>query len=389
MDIKDRIIQRVDSLSGEIVAVSRYIHRNPEEGYKEFKASKYLHEKLESQGFTVEHPMKSIPTALRAAPAGRRGKPAVGFMAEYDCLPGIGHGCGHNLIAASAFGAAAAMAPFLEETGGSVWFFGTPAEEYDGGKIPMLAEGVFAPIDVALEMHPECLWMVNTITLAMDALEIQFRGRAAHAACAPHEGVNALDAMITFFNAVNALRQQVKPDIRIHGIITHGGTYPNIIPDFTAARFYVRSMKRCDLGIVTEKMKNCARGAAKATGCRLKIKSFERSMDDMFNNPVVMGLLEENLGRLGVTDIAREDLEPGSTDFGNVSHVVPSVYMYAATAPPGKPLHTKEFARLSATEPAHESLILSVKAMALTACDLLTDGALLKRVQEAFVGRAQ
>lgn len=384
LEMKKGVLKRVESLRGEIIGISRYISERPEKGYEEFQAVSLLTSKLKAHQFNVETPLKEIPTALRASFGGKKKGPSIGFISEYDALPDIGHGCGHNLIAASGYGAAVALAPFLDETGGSIFLFGTPAEESDGGKIPMIEAGVFDPVDVTIMMHPETVYLTNVTALALDALKICFKGRAAHAAATPHEGTNALDAMILFFNGVSALRQQLKSDARVHGIITKGGAAPNIIPDLTEAEFYVRAEERRYLNEVTQRVINCAKGAAKATGCRLKVTLFERSMDNMMNNPVLSSLIEKEMRSLRVSEIKEKDEEPGSTDFGNLSHRVPSAYFYCATAPPGTPLHTREFARLSVTKEAHEALLLSVKIMALTALDLLTHPGLVQEAKEAF-----
>jgi amidohydrolase len=387
MTDRDALLKRIDELAAEMIEVSSSIHSRPELGYREVKAAALMESMLKRHGFTVERPLADIPTALRAFRSAGSGKPAIAFIAEYDALPSIGHGCGHNLIAASAFGASVALASSLEKLEGSVWLYGTPAEEYDGGKIPMLSAGLFDNIDAVMMMHPECIYLVNTMSLALDALQIRFSGKEAHASATPHEGINALDAVILLFNAINALRQQVKPEVRIHGIITKGGTYPNIIPDITEAQIYVRASDRTYLDTVTEKVRNCARGAARATGCRVTIKPFERSMDNLINNSVMAGLLRTNLNETGIHDIAEEDLEPGSTDFGNVSHKVPSLYMYAATAPKGSSLHTREFAKLSITPAAHQGMLNSVKAMALTGLDLLKSPELVAELKKEFSGR--
>lgn len=384
MDLRKRILKRVDELRGELVEISKFIHANPELGYHEKKASECLIAHLKKHGFNVEYPVKGVKYAFRASVRGGKKGPAIGFISEYDALPEIGHACGHNLIAASGFGAAAALAPFIKELGGSVYLFGTPAEECDGGKIPMLERGLFKAVDATMMMHPEGMYLVNAGGLALDALKFTFHGRASHAACTPHEGVNALDAMILFFNGVSVLRQQVKPDVRIHGIITKGGVFPNIIPDLTEADFYVRSEDRKYLDIVTEKVVKCAKGATVATGCRVEIKRFERAMDDVVNNPVLGRLVEKNLKALGVRDIVAKDEVPGSTDYGNVSRAVPSIYFYCATAPKGSELHTKEFAALSITDDAHRNMLISVKAMALSALDLFKDRTLLQKAVQNF-----
>ena len=208
-----------------------------------------------------------------------------------------------------------------------------------------MIERAFKAVDVTTMMYPEGMYLVNTIGLALDALEFRFYGKASHAACTPHEGINALDAMILLYNGVNALRQQVKPDVRIHGVITKGGTAANIIPALTEARFYIRSLDRRYLDEVTGKVRKCAEGAALATGCRLKIKRFERALDDVVNNPVLGRLVEKNLKELGIREIVEKDDVPGSTDYGNVSQVVPSVYFYCSTVPRGSESY-REFTAL-------------------------------------------
>ena len=384
MDMRHGLLRRVAALEPDIVAVSRFIHSHPEEGFRERECSEFLAAALANQGFRVERPLPRLPTAFRASRRGRRSGPAIGFIAEYDCLPGIGHGCGHNLIAASAFGAAAALAPLLAKTGGSVWVFGTPAEEYGSGKVPMLKARLFAPVQAVLMAHPESFWLVNTACLALDALKFEFRGRTSHAAATPWEGLNALDAVIGLFNNISALRQQLKPDVRVHGIITKGGEAPNVIPDHTAAEFYIRALRRRDLDGVTARVKDCARAAALAAGCRVNIRESEPPLDDMINNPVLATVVERQLRGLGIKDIATEDTVPGSADIGNVSHCVPTVYFYSSVAPKGMDLHTKEFARQAVTDQAHEGLLQTVQALALSGLELLRKPALVKEAQRAL-----
>jgi amidohydrolase len=384
MNMKRFLLRKVAALEPDIVAVSRFIHSHPEEGFQERACSEFLAAALANQGFRVERPLPRLPTAFRASRRGRRSGPAIAFIAEYDCLPGIGHGCGHNLIAASAFGAASALAPFLQETGGSVWVFGTPAEEYGSGKVPMLKARLFAPVQAVLMAHPESFWLVNTACLALDALRFEFQGRTSHAAATPWEGRNALDAVIGLFNNISALRQQLKPDVRVHGIITKGGEAPNVIPDHTAAEFYIRALRRRDLDEVTARIKDCARAAALAAGCRVTVRESEPPLDDMVNNPVLAAVVERQLRGLGIKDIAAEDTVPGSADIGNVSHRVPTVYFYCPVAPLGMDLHTKEFARQAVTDQAHRGLLDAVKALALSGLELLRKPALVKEARRAL-----
>ncbi len=230
-------------LSANIFSISHRIHDNPELGYQEKFASGLLCDTLEQHGFTVEREYVGISTAFCARRGNGQG-PRVAFLAEYDALPGMGHGCGHNIIATSALSAGIGLGAVIGELGGEVWVIGTPAEETDGAKVVMVQKGAFNQIDAALMIHPHAGYYYTTESLALDALEVEFFGKPSHAAAAPWEGVNALDAMLMTFNSLNALRQQIRPDARIHGIISNGGAAPNIIPDHTMARFYLRAKQR-------------------------------------------------------------------------------------------------------------------------------------------------
>ncbi|OGS36514.1 MAG: hypothetical protein A3J82_01655 [Elusimicrobia bacterium RIFOXYA2_FULL_69_6] len=384
MDLRQELLRRISALEPDITAVSRFVHSHPEEGFRERACSEFLAAALANQGLRVERPLPRLPTALRASRRGRRPGPGIGFIAEYDALPGIGHGCGHNLIAAAAFGAASALAPLLDRTGGSVWVFGTPAEEYGSGKIPMLKARLFAPVGAVLMAHPETFWLVRTEGLALDALRFDFRGRTSHAAATPWEGRNALDAVIGLFNSVSALRQQLRPDVRVHGIIKEGGEAPNVIPDRTAAEFYVRARRRRDLDSVTARVKDCARAAAKAAGCRVSIRASEPPLDDIVNNPVLSGAVERALRGLGVRDLPAADPASGSADIGNVSHRVPTAYFYCPVAPKGLDLHTREFARHAGGGPAQKANLEAVKVLALAALELLRQPALVREARLAL-----
>ncbi len=384
MDMRRRLLRRVEALAPDIAGVSRFIHSHPEEGFRERACSEFLAAALANQGFRVERPLPRLPTALRASRRGRRPGPGIGFIAEYDALPGIGHGCGHNLIAAAAFGAAAALAPLLERTGGSVWVFGTPAEEYGSGKIPMLKARLFAPVGAVLMAHPETFWLVRTSGLALDALRFEFRGRTSHAAATPWEGRNALDAVIGLFNNISALRQQLRPDVRVHGIITKGGEAPNVIPDRTEAEFYVRALRRRELDEVTARVKVCARAAAKAAGCRVSVRASEPPLDDIVNNPVLSGVVAGQLKTLGVRGLAETDPAAGSADIGNVSHRVPTAYFYCPVAPAGTDLHTREFARHAGGDAAQKANLAAVKALALAGLELLRKPSLVREARAAL-----
>jgi amidohydrolase len=386
MIAKEEIIQAVEQIKERLIQTSDSIHAFAELGNQEFQSAELLAGELEGAGFAVERAYAGIPTAFKARLQGKAKKPVVALLAEYDALPELGHACGHNIIGTAALGAALALARFLPQLPGTLLVFGTPAEETNGAKVTLAKEGHFAGIDAALMIHPGPETVVAAPSLAMDALEFHFQGRAAHAAAAPQEGINALDAVILTFNGINALRQHLEEGVRIHGYINKGGVAPNIVPEEAAARFYVRARTRRYLNQVVEKVVNCARGAALATGARLKVNNFEFSFDEMQTNSVLARVVEENLRLLG------EELTPpragfGSLDMGNVSQVVPAVHPYISIGPPYPAPHTREFAAAAASPGGHHCLLTGTKLLAATAFDLFTNPALVREAQAAF--RAQ
>lgn len=261
-ELSARVLQDAASVQDLVLDISHTIHANPELAFKEYCASALLTETLEAHGFAVERGSGGLETAFTATYRQHDGGPTIALLCEYDALPEIGHACDHNIIAAAPIGAGLILRPLFDQHPGTLKIIGTPAEEYGGGKIKMLRAGVFEGIDVAMMIHPSTRHMTERSSLAFNSLTFEFFGRAAHAAASPHQGINALDAMIMTFNNVNALRQQVREDVRIHGIITDGGTAPNVIPDYTRARFIVRAREVGYLDTVTEQVMNCARGAA-------------------------------------------------------------------------------------------------------------------------------
>ena len=378
------LIAAIDSARSEILSVSHSIHGRPELGKEEVFASTLVADTLESAGFTVEHGYAGLPTALRAAKgtAGYR----VAFLAEYDALPVIGHGCGHNLITAAALGAGIGLGAVVKSCGGQVLVIGTPAEETDGAKVAMVAHGCFDNIDAAFMVHPYDGNYAEVESLAMDALELKFYGRSAHAAASPWDGRNALDAVLLTFNAINALRQHIKPDARIHGIITHGGEAPNVVPEFAAARFYVRARHRVYLDELVTRFKACAESAALATGTRVEISTYEASFDDMASNTALSGrFCEYMVSALGSGPFARVPDSFGSLDMGNVSQVIPAVHaLVDITAGVKMSLHTAQFRDAASTAYADEAIIRAAKALALSALDVLRDAAFLEAARVEF-----
>jgi len=382
-----REIQReVDDLAEALIELSQRIHANPEVGLQEEKASRWCSELLRSEGFEVRSPVAGMATAFR----GRKGsgRPAVSFLAEYDALPGVGHACGHNIIAASALGAGMALARALETAGLSATVFvdGTPAEETVGGKIPMVAEGLYRDVDAVLSMHPDTRNSVGGTCLAVKSLIFSFHGKAAHAAAEPDRGVNALNAVIQTFNNINALRQHVRPDVRIHGIITHGGRASNIVPDFAQADISVRSSDLTYHTEVLERTRNCARAAALATGATLEIEE-EPTFEPTRENRTLTRLTLEAMAELGCPgDDATGRSQSASTDFGNVSQVVPAVAPAFKIGPAGVVCHHQDFAEAAASAEGDRSILVAAKVMAMVAARLIQNRDLLDAAWRDFRG---
>jgi amidohydrolase len=375
----------VESQRRQLVRLSLNIHDNPELGFKEEKASAWISSYLEDNGFDVERDVAALATAFRGTYG--EGRPRIAFLAEYDALPKIGHGCGHNIIATSAAGAGVASKRVIDQLGGSVVVLGTPAEEGFGGKIDMIRAGTFEKIDVAMIVHPNTRNMPTEEALAACTLEVEFFGRPAHASGQPHKGINALDAVILAFTSINSLRQHIRADARIHGIITDGGEAPNVVPAHSAAVFLVRALDDDYLAELKGKVLNCFTGASVASGARLEYRWRERTYAPMKNNMILAGLFKQNLESLGRKV---EDYDPGlgmgSTDMGNVSQVVPSIHATIAIAPSGVLLHTPEFAAAAASKAGHEGFMDAAKAMAMTAVDILGQPGMIDKIKEEFNG---
>ena len=382
-ELKARIGKQVEYHRHELIELSLRIHANPELGFREEKASAWLTGYLEKNGFEIEKGVGGLPTAFKAVYGS--GGPVIALLAEYDALPELGHGCGHNIIATSAVGAGVVAKCVVDDHGGTVAVIGTPAEELFGGKVTMVKAGVFEEVDAAMIVHPGVRNMATIEALACVSLDIEFFGRAAHAAAHPEQGVNALEAMILAFNGLNSLRQHIKDKARIHGIITHGGEAANIVPAYSAAKLLVRTLDNAYLDELKEKVLNCFAGASLATGARLDHKWGEAAYSPMKNNLSLAQLFSQNLEFLGRKVVPFEThFGFGSTDMGNVSQVVPSIHPTVAIAPPGVSLHSVDFALAAASEAGHEGLLDAAKALTMTVADLVGEPQALAKVKEDF-----
>jgi amidohydrolase len=383
--LKQRVVAEVDAWRDELIRISNAIHANPELAFEEFESAALLSDILEENGFAVERGVAGMETAFVATLWGQDGGPTVAFLAEYDALAGLGHACGHNIIGAAALGAGLAIKAALSELAGAIQVIGTPAEEGGGGKVIMVDEGVFDRVDAAMMVHPSARNLVGRHSLTAYALSVEFFGQAAHAAAAPDEGINALEALLLTFSGINALRQHLRDDARIHGIITHGGVAANIVPDFAAARIIVRAADTPYAAEVLEKVRACAEGAAQATGARLEFQQVGRRYDARMPNPKMVTLFKDNMAALGLdVDLATGSERMGSSDIGNVSQVIPAIHPYVAIGPKDLVGHTNEFREAAASPSAHEALIHAAKALAMTAVDLLAVPAHLSEAKNAF-----
>lgn len=382
-ELKAAVIKEIDTRRQQLGELSQKIHAHPEVAFQEFQAVAWLTEYLEENGFRVERGICDLPTAFRGSYGD--GKPAIAVLAEYDALPGLGHGCGHNLIATSAIGAGVAARQAVDRYGGSIMVIGTPAEESYGGKAIMAEKGAFDNLDAAMMVHPGGVNIATIHTLACQALEVEFWGRAAHAAARPEAGINALEAMIQSFNAINSLRQHIREKARIHGIITDGGEAPNIVPAHTAASFMVRAEDDTYLDEVKEKVINCLAGAARATGARLEYRWAQTRYAAMLNNLTLARLFQHNMKLLGHRVYLGDDTVMSfSTDVGNVSRLVPTIQPLVAIAPAGAWLHSPRFARVAASKTGLNRLLDAAKAMAMMVVDILADPEILASIREEF-----
>jgi len=381
---KTALHQHVDDLSSRLVSASHDIHANPELCFEEHFAHDLLSDAIEAEGLEVERHAYGLDTAF-AARAGSSG-PTIAVICEYDALPEIGHACGHNVIAAAGLGAGLAAARMAETLGGQVLILGTPAEEGGGGKILMAEAGAFDGVDAAMMIHPASADLLSMNTLAIHRVVASYTGRASHAAAAPQKGLNALDAAVLGYNAVAALRQHIRSDERIHGVFLKGGDKPNIVPHRAEAEWYVRSPSVASLEKLKSRVCSCLEGGALATGCALELEWQEPMYAEMRDNEAVLGAYAANSVELGRTVTAPDsnDQVVGSTDMGNISHLVPSIHPLIQIAPRGVAIHTPDFEGFAASDAADRGVVEGAKTMAATVADLWAEPSLVADAKAEF-----
>lgn len=382
---KEQLCAEVDRRSEVLLDASHQIHAHPELGFDEHFAHDLLTGILDGEGLQPERGAYGVDTAF-AARAGSTG-PTVAVMCEYDALPGIGHACGHNIIAAAGLGAGLAAASLAEEMSGRVVILGTPAEEGGGGKVRLAERGALEGIDAAMMVHPAGADLETMNAIAIQQIWVEYRGEPAHAAAFPHKGRNALDAAVLGYMNVAALRQHIRPQERVHGIFTDAGDKPNIVPSFTSAQYYVRAKNLRHLEPLKERVFSCLQAGADAAGCEMTFEWKEPAYADLLDNGAFIALYRANAEQLG-----RKVLDPehaaakvvGSTDMGNVSYLVPSIHPMIGVAPPHVSIHTPEFAQFARSEDGDRAVLDGAKAMAMTIADLWLDPAQMERVRGSF-----
>ena len=371
MDVKQRAQERFEESFGELREISRWMYHHPEIAFAEHESSRRLVDFLSGNGFEVEYPAYGIETAF-VARAGRSG-PEVVICAEYDALPQVGHACGHNIIATAALGAGAAVAGMADDLGFRVTVLGTPAEEARGGKVDLILAGAFSDAAAAMMIHPSPEDTIDPVALAIQHLSVVFLGKDAHAAAAPWEGINALDAFVQLYINVSTFRQQMLPTDKLHGIVTRGGDAPNIIPSRIESEWYVRALSKDRLGYMMDRFTAMAEAAALATRCTVEFAASGHEYEDIVSEPLMSELFAANYEKLGRPVVWARDRPAstaGSTDMGNVSHVVPAIHPMVGMETNGAVNHQPEFAAHTITPDGERAMRDGALAMAWTILDL-------------------
>jgi len=386
MDIKKIIDSYVDSKLDEYKDIALQIHANPEVSNYEFFSSKILADKLSENGFKVDYDVAGHRTGFAAYYKSNKPGPVIVFLAEYDALAGLGHGCGHNIFGSGSVLAGVALKEVIDEIGGEVRVYGTPGEE--GGengsaKGSFVREGFFKDVDAAICCHPgtDDYNYPTSKTLGCAPVDIEFWGKSSHAASAPEKGINALDALIMVYNAINALRQQLPSDVKIHGIITNGGKAPNAIPDYASAKFYIRANSMPGLNDVYAKVERIVEGAALQTGAKGRMQNYQNIVENTVLTPSFDSLFEENLKLFG-SQFSDNEIDLGSSDVGNVSQIVPTIQPMMGICENKIINHSIEMVAASCSEKGLNSIALNAKVMAATAVDLILKPEVLAKIKE-------
>ena len=381
------ITQRIDEVADTLLSTSHAIHAQPELAFKEFFACETLTQVLEEHDINAEKAVYSLETSFEATLNASEETATAAILAEYDALPGIGHACGHNIIATSALGATLGLQAVADQLPGKIRLIGTPAEEKGGGKELMARNGAFDGVDAAMMIHPAGTNLASMPCICVAEVEVIYHGKSSHASAMPHKGINALDGLLLAYQAISNLRQHIRSTERIHGIITEGGAAPNIVPDHAVGQFYVRAADERELALLKPRVQACFEAGAKGSGSEVEVNWANVDYLDLNTNWPLADKFQEHAESLGREFIPYEQalsFGAGSTDMGNVSHRIPSIHPMLAVAPPNVVIHNPEFTKWAASEKGDAAVLDGAKALALTVADYLTSSDLQKEAKTAY-----
>lgn len=381
-ELQKKILNTVEKNLPELYEIRNYLYENPEVGGEEEKAYALLTRTLKDHGFAVTENFHGIDHCFRAVADSGKSGPVIGLTAEFDALPGMGHGCGHNIIATAPMGAAFALQSIIEETGGKVVLFGTPGEECICSKVPLAEEGAFDEVDVVMTVHPNPVNQASGKTTAIDSWQIDFYGKSSHAGARPEEGINALDAAVHFYSLIGFEKQYLK-DTNIYGVFADGGEKCSVIPDHAAVKYLVRAKDTKTIEQIRAMFERCADAAAKAVGATYKIWRNEPANKDMVTNEALSAVFNKYYEALGGGEMPHID-STGSTDMGDVSYVVPAIHPWIGLNCPSYQLHSKEFAGITITKAGDRAVKLGAEALALAGAEVLTTPGLLDKIKTEF-----
>jgi len=385
--LKQELCQQIDDLAPALLAVSHQIHAEPELAFNEHHACALLCDTVNRYGGNAQANVYTLDTAFAATFEADGDGPALSILAEYDALPGIGHSCGHNIIATASLGAWLALSKVRAQLKGKVRLLGTPAEERGGGKEIMARAGAFDGVDAAMMIHPSGHNLATMPCICVAEVEVVYHGRSAHASAMPHKGINALDGLLLAYQAISNLRQHIRPSERIHGIITGGGQAPNIVPDLSSGQFYVRAATVAALERLKPRVQACFEAGASGSGSTVEVNWAGVDYLDLNTNWPLAHRFQHNAEALGREFFPVEKLPfgySGSTDMGNVSQRVPAIHPMLIAAPQNVVIHNPEFARWAGSEMGDAAVLDGAKALAMTAADFLLNEDLQQQAQHAF-----
>lgn len=385
--LRQRVLNSVEEHLQELYEIRTYLYEHPEVGGEEKLAYEKLTGTLRDHGFDVSGDFHGIDYCFRAVYDSGREGPVIGLTCEFDALPGIGHGCGHDIIAAAPLGAAFALQSVLDETGGRVVLYGTPGEECVCSKVQLSEEGAFDEADVVMTVHPNPVNLSSGATTAIDAIQADFYGKSSHAGAAPEEGINALDAAVYFYTMINVEKQYLK-DVNIYGVFADGGEKCSVIPEHAAVKYLARAKDMDAIKAVWDMFERCARGAASAVGAEYKVWRNEPANKNMITNQALSDVFNRNYEALGGGHMPHID-STGSTDMGDVSHVRPAIHPWIGMDCPDLQLHSREFADMTMTAAGDRVIRLGASALALTGLEVLTDAGLLAEIKAEFAARGR